>query len=249
MQMGSSPVFAATAWWDTSWSYRVPVTITENSGTTLTNYQVKIEVDHDSNMKPNFSDIRFVYDNEQLDYWLESFVSHSSAIFWVKVPELTADVDVTIEMYYGNSSASSESDIHDTFIWGDDFEDKSWTWDNVNPYNWEHNIPDPDNRSTQAVIDGAYDLQGPLTGYPDNASNNLARPVAEIIEGGDFKVFPDTYVAEAKVKKTAEYAQAIISPRYYTNYDFNDNRYEATLKLIPTVMGAWLYFWIKWITI
>ena len=47
-------------WWDTAWTCRRPVTITENSGSTLSDYQVKLTVNYaPSKMKSDFSDLRF----------------------------------------------------------------------------------------------------------------------------------------------------------------------------------------------
>ncbi|KKN32985.1 hypothetical protein LCGC14_0808280, partial [marine sediment metagenome] len=66
----------AAAWsYYTDWSRRVPVAV-DNSGnaTALSNYQVRIEVNHVSGMKADFSDIRFTDEDgdTRLDYWLET---------------------------------------------------------------------------------------------------------------------------------------------------------------------------------
>jgi len=48
-------------WWNASWHYRKPINITEQSGNNLTNYQVAINISYDSDMQPDFSDLRFTY--------------------------------------------------------------------------------------------------------------------------------------------------------------------------------------------
>ncbi len=72
------------------------------------------------------NDIRFSDDassyndqtwNSSFSYWLES-----DKKAWVKVPYIPAATQKTIYMYYGNSSADSQSDISNTFLFGDDFD-------------------------------------------------------------------------------------------------------------------------------
>ncbi|MCK4429449.1 MAG: hypothetical protein KAU95_03675, partial [Candidatus Aenigmarchaeota archaeon] len=41
------------------WDYRKPITLTENSGNSLIDYQVKINVTYDFDMQPDFDDLRF----------------------------------------------------------------------------------------------------------------------------------------------------------------------------------------------
>jgi len=87
----------------------------KNEGTTdLTDYQVKIEDD--------FSGDAGVLDEvfTQLYYWKES-----SNIVWIKVPSIPASGEATVYMYYGNPSATSESNANETFDFYDDFEGTS----------------------------------------------------------------------------------------------------------------------------
>ena len=116
-------VRAASSWWDAAWSNRATLTITDASGAALSNYQVRIVVPYVPGMKPDYSDIRFVdSSNNPLSYWIEEYTAGVTATFWVKVPSVPASGGVLIDMYYGNLGASSLSNIHSTFIWGDDFE-------------------------------------------------------------------------------------------------------------------------------
>lgn len=111
----------AYSWWNVSWQYRKPIIITERSGNMLTDYQVAINLTYDSNMQPDFSDIRFTYYNSTSDeeteipYWIEEKVDSSWAYVWVKVPEIPANGQATIYMYYGNPNATSESNA--TAVW------------------------------------------------------------------------------------------------------------------------------------
>jgi len=111
------------AWYDSSWSRRVPVTI-NNTGSALTDYQVSVDATYDSDMQPDFDDIRFTDADGStlLSYWRETYTASTSAIFWVNVPSVPAGTK-DIFMYYGNAAVSTTSDGDATFEFFDDFED------------------------------------------------------------------------------------------------------------------------------
>ncbi|PIQ78227.1 hypothetical protein COV82_01435, partial [Candidatus Peregrinibacteria bacterium CG11_big_fil_rev_8_21_14_0_20_46_8] len=107
---------------------RKSVTVTEQSGSTLTNHQVKITVAYDADMQADFDDIRFTDSDGStlLDHWLESKTDSDTADFWVEIPTLTASQARTIYVYYGNSDSSSASNGPNTFPFIDDFNDNSF---------------------------------------------------------------------------------------------------------------------------
>lgn len=88
-------------------------------------FATKITVNYDTDMKADFSDVRF-YDavaDRELPYWLESSTA-ASAVFWVRTTRNSGN----IYMYYGNPSALSSSSGSATFDFWDDFNDLSaWT--------------------------------------------------------------------------------------------------------------------------
>ncbi|MCK5630135.1 MAG: DUF2341 domain-containing protein, partial [Nanoarchaeota archaeon] len=102
--------------------YRTPVNITEDSGSSLTDYQVLLTVDTASlisagKMQADCDDIR-ITDSDgstELSYWLESGCNTASTRLWVKVPSLAASSTKTLYMYYGNASISTESNGSETF--------------------------------------------------------------------------------------------------------------------------------------
>ena len=110
--------------WLSGWQYRREITITEQSGVSLTDYQVKIvlnSTNFDSWDKVNSdgSDIRFTDSDGTtlLDYWIEEWdYTGQTATIWVKVPYIPASNTATIYMYYGNPSATSESNVDE--VWG-----------------------------------------------------------------------------------------------------------------------------------
>jgi len=112
------------------WSYRRPILVTENSGSDLSDYAVKIVLNSQNfdswgKVNPDGSDIRFTDDQgNPLSYWIEKFDSvNQEAIIWVKIPVLQANQQITIYMYYGNPNAISEEDPESVFSFFDDFED------------------------------------------------------------------------------------------------------------------------------
>jgi len=117
-----------TNWLNVDGSKRKNIKI-DNSGnsTALSDYQVELNIVYDSNMNSDFSDLRFTSSDgiTELNYWIESSVPSTSAIVWVKAPSIPALGSSDIYMYYGNPSATSNSNGEDTFLLFDDFDDDS----------------------------------------------------------------------------------------------------------------------------
>jgi len=119
--------------------YRRPVTInnTQNSNN-LTNYQVLVTLDTASlisagKMRSDCGDIRFTDSDGStlLNYWIESGCNSGSTRIWVKVPSIPANSSKTIYVYYGNSSATSQSNPTATFIFFDDAEQNYGNWESI----------------------------------------------------------------------------------------------------------------------
>jgi hypothetical protein len=112
-------------WYNASWTKRAPVTIDNTSNaSTLTDYEVQVDVIYDSDMQADFDDIRFTDDDGTalLSHWIEIYTASTAATFWVNIPSIPASSNKTIYVYYGNSAAISASDIQTAFLLGDDFE-------------------------------------------------------------------------------------------------------------------------------
>ena len=112
--------------WLTGWSYRRPITIT--STTSLSNYQILIQVDTASlisagKMRSDGGDIRFTDSDgvTLLNYWIEpGTINTANTRIWVKVSSIQAG-SKTIYLYYRNPSATSQSNGDATFLFFDDF--------------------------------------------------------------------------------------------------------------------------------
>ncbi len=150
--------------WLSGWSYRKSHELTNSTGAG-SNYQVSFNVvfgtgtDSGDTMfceekcQPDFDDIRFT-DNDGatlLDYWRESYLDSENASFWVKIAD-SLDNDVSIFIYYGNSSCSSTSNGTNTFIFFDDYE-------NNNLDRWDGTTSAGFICATDEVVHGTYSLK------------------------------------------------------------------------------------------
>ncbi|MEM4773003.1 MAG: DUF2341 domain-containing protein [Nanoarchaeales archaeon] len=104
--------------------YRIPITIKENSGNNLTDYQILVTLDTASlisqgKMRSDCGDIRFTDSDgiTLLNYWIEPNTCNTeNTRIWVKVPYIPASSTKTIYLYYGNPEATSLSNVKDVFI-------------------------------------------------------------------------------------------------------------------------------------
>ncbi|MEM1684877.1 MAG: DUF2341 domain-containing protein, partial [Nanopusillaceae archaeon] len=122
--------------WLSDWQYRIPITITERSGNTLTDYQVLVVINTQNlisqgKMRSDCGDIRFTDSDgiTLLNYWIESGCNSANTRIWVKVPNIPANSNKTIYLYYGNPSATSMSNPKTVWLF---FED----WENSRDPNW-----------------------------------------------------------------------------------------------------------------
>ncbi len=112
----------AHAWWDTNWSFRQKVPVTNTSGSSQTNFQIQLTIDTATlvtagKLQSDCDDLRFTdQGGKSLSYWLEpNTCNTATTLVWVKVPSIpTSGADVYY--YYGNPTASSESTTQKTFI-------------------------------------------------------------------------------------------------------------------------------------
>ena len=141
------------------WKYYDEITVKENSGKTLTDYQVLVElsaVNFPTQAKSDGSDLRFEdASGKELNYWIEEWdYGAKEAKIWVKVPSISANGEPKIKMYYGNEKASAVSDGDKVFEFFDDFEDRDisdWS-EKAGQVSWSV--------STDAAKEGTYGLKG-----------------------------------------------------------------------------------------
>jgi hypothetical protein len=110
-------------WWGLHWVCRRPITINDSHPK---NYQIKIVIPYDDDMRSDYGDLRFTESENrgELSYWVENYTGHTvgtdNATVWVRRIE---NSDNTIYVYYCNPGATSISNGASTFIAFDNFED------------------------------------------------------------------------------------------------------------------------------
>ncbi|PXF60230.1 MAG: hypothetical protein C4B59_09745 [Candidatus Methanogaster sp.] len=134
--------------------YQQEIAIQENSGETLRDYQVLVELagsDFPGDARSDGADIRFTdADGRELSYWIEEFDAGSKrAKMWVKVPLIPANGEAEITMWYGNPGAVSVSDGEAVFEFFDDFEGEY-----VDETKWRVNY------GTPSISNGVLSLDG-----------------------------------------------------------------------------------------
>ncbi|RLJ06283.1 MAG: hypothetical protein DRP18_01215 [Candidatus Aenigmatarchaeota archaeon] len=121
-------VFGAIQPVSATFTKKAPIHINNTGGSALTDYQVMINITYDSDMNSNFSDIRVVNETsgETVPYWIENKSDGNWCKIWFNASYIPASswCNDTYYLYYGNPSASSESDGDATFEFFDDFPTK-----------------------------------------------------------------------------------------------------------------------------
>ena len=122
MLAGIPSVHAQTPWYNTSWNYRVALTIdhTKVSGT-LTNFPVLVNITNSALQQyaqTNGNDILFTSSDgtNKLSHEIESYTSSNGLLIaWVNVPILSSAADTNLYLYYGNSSATNQQNVAATW--------------------------------------------------------------------------------------------------------------------------------------
>ncbi len=117
-------------WFDPAWSHRAAVTVTDGSGTALTDYSVQVTVDTAAliaagQLEADGRDLRFVdvATGALLGHWVESGMDTASTLIWVLVPSIPAGGSTDLWMYHGNPAATDVSDRTAAMLAFDDFDD------------------------------------------------------------------------------------------------------------------------------
>ena len=111
-------------WYDSAWSYRREVTVSDAAAAYQTKVTVSLsadaadDVDCGGHCNDDFSDLRFVtQDGTALPYWIEEHTAGDDCTVWVK----NTPGDATLFLYYGNAGAGDIGDPESTFIYYTDF--------------------------------------------------------------------------------------------------------------------------------
>jgi hypothetical protein len=127
-------------WSDPAWTRMKQVTITNTAGSALYNYAIHLIVNYDSDMRPDYGDIRFKHEgsgNVLLNYWVENYDSTSASV-WVKVPSIPTGNSM-MYFFYGNPVATSQSNYYNVFTNWDELwpNDEQITYHGNNEGGWD----------------------------------------------------------------------------------------------------------------
>lgn len=108
------------------WTQASPFNITESSGATLTDYQIRLVLDTASmvtagQLQADAADLRFgtaASGGTLMDYYIERGVNTASTVVWVKVPTIPALATTAFFIFSGNPAATSASTVN-TFDYTD----------------------------------------------------------------------------------------------------------------------------------
>lgn len=176
--------------WLDGYTKRKPIPITGTTSTYSIRFPASITVTYDSDMNADFSDLRFTDSDgvSELDYYIIKKTDSTSAIVRVELIEIEPNNVEYIYCYYGNSTATSESDGRNLFTYFDDFEDGLYTGRDIDYKNWTSNGGTP-SIINSGQISGTYSLKHIGTGS-DTTNNSLTTSLTTLpyITGFDFKL-------------------------------------------------------------
>ena len=122
--------------WLTGYTYRKQITLNGSTAGAQTNYQLKLTVYKgtgtdsagvvylNNHCQDDFDDIRFTKSDgsTELDHWRESYVSATSAIFWIEFDSIPISPNTAnFYIYYNKVDATSASNGEITFEFFDNF--------------------------------------------------------------------------------------------------------------------------------
>jgi hypothetical protein len=107
------------AWYNSAWKRMKPIDIYNRGSTTFSEYVVDMTVYYDSDMQTDFRDLRFTDEQgNDLYYWIGEKINGESANVLVRVPNVPPG-HTTIYMFYGDSTATDQSNFDMIFNWDD----------------------------------------------------------------------------------------------------------------------------------
>jgi len=115
--------FTQFAWWNSSWAYRIPITIeSDYVSSSLVNIPIPVTINSTvGSMTDNGSSVRFVAADNLTVFAHEQdvFNTSSTSTFWVNVTSISSSSDTLFWLYYNNTEATSNENI--VGVWDSSF--------------------------------------------------------------------------------------------------------------------------------
>ena len=249
------------------WSRCKQISITGSTDGVYSNIVLgPITVSYDSDMKSDFSDVRFMlWDGSQLvslSHGIFSKTNGSTATFYVRVPSLPASPDVTtLYMVYGNPNASSIANMAGILTYWDDFEDGKYTGRTAPYKNWSVGYGTASIVSSGALY-GSYSLRhignGSSTSWnhvwiPETSTKYIARfsfqPATIGTAGNDpyFMLFQARFVDSSNYLLVQTYWTGSVQTIELRKNEAGTvtTLASATLKSTKLTTSDFYQFWIK----
>ncbi|MBN2600279.1 MAG: DUF2341 domain-containing protein, partial [Candidatus Thermoplasmatota archaeon] len=156
------------AWVDPAFPKMKPIMIVNNGQETFQNYIINITVLYDADMQSDFDDVRFTDGTGvPLSYYIQQKSNGFAADILVKVPTLLPG-QKTIYMFYGNPTATNQSNFAQIFTWSDrTCPDTMISFKATTEGAWDPDVEYGDNRFFVAWEErlGPEDINIPLSDY------------------------------------------------------------------------------------
>ena len=232
-------------YWNSTWSNRKKIILTGNTSEPLLDRQLLLNITYEPEMNPDFSDIRFCNNTDQLSAWLESKVNESYALIWIKFPHIpTIGETEDYRMYYGNSEASAYWDGDATFEFFDDFDDgdiSDWSiiTGDSNTYNADNQYLYDTGATARAVIsheiNNISNFSFAFHFYPDTPTASDTRPGIS----ADANPHPDygyhVWIADNGILRLYSPSQTIITDGSWSRlaqwYNIQFTKYSTSFEL------------------
>ncbi|MEM3171729.1 MAG: DUF2341 domain-containing protein, partial [Candidatus Hadarchaeales archaeon] len=220
---GTLWVSGPPAWWNYSWTHRMPITI---QGYHPADYQIKLVIPRAPEMKTDYGDLRF-FEEEwglPLPYWIENRTP-DKVIVWVRRLKANDGRDNLIYVYYGNPDATDASNGEATFLLFEDFngtalDTSKWTWHN------------PRNAFGYSVSGGEFRIWTVQKGsYADGYRAGITCA----------NVFPQDIVVEKRYKFLSAYREGTQFSRNDDNMTDLGGRFGSGAIYISTVQASIWY--------
>ncbi len=135
-------------WYNSSWTSRQIINLTNGSGAELKDYQVRININNLqttfwNEIKSDANDLRFTDsdDNEFLNFWIEGWdYSNNDANVWVKIKSIPTGTN-NIYMYFNNSTTTmgDYNRINDVML-GNTYNSVNWVEIDSGTINYDNNV-------------------------------------------------------------------------------------------------------------
>jgi hypothetical protein len=130
-------------WTDPSWIRMKQITVTNNAGEILYDYALHLVIAYDTDMRSDYGDLRFKHENSGdvfCNYWIENYDATSVSV-WVKIPYAPQGTS-KIYMFYGNPSATSQSNFYGVFtVWDENWpNDEQVSYHSNNEGAWDPDV-------------------------------------------------------------------------------------------------------------